>query len=218
MCDVLKCNRCDAHFCDVCLFHLGGGAELERAYYEDEWRCWLCEPRRPCVEKAVVRKVLERAEWVTSFVGSRHVRLIEDLRRSVVDRCNRADATNDTLQNFGEPSRGVRVISLCSGIGNDLVALRQMGIAIDEVHVFEIDPDALICFRAQHRRVERTYFYGDINGFDLDAIDRKLQANGRRLQTIDLIIGGFPCEGKTGFLFGVNTLDSFVVVVVVVAP
>ena len=74
----------------------------------------------------------------------------------------------------------MRVLSLFDGISCGLVALKNLGFAIDEYIAYEIEPSAIQISTNNHPEVIRE---GDV-----------LKADFTKYTNIDLLLGGSPCQ------------------------
>lgn len=74
----------------------------------------------------------------------------------------------------------MKVLSLFDGISCGLVALKQLGIQVDEYHAFEIDETAIKISNNNHSEIIR---YGDVMNTDFT-----------EFAGIDLLLGGSPCQ------------------------
>lgn len=74
----------------------------------------------------------------------------------------------------------MRVLSLFDGISCGLVALKNLGIKVEEYHAFEIDDNAIKVSNANHPEIIR---HGDV-----------LTADFTDFQSFDLLLGGSPCQ------------------------
>lgn len=74
----------------------------------------------------------------------------------------------------------MKVLSLFDGISCGLVALKSLGIEIDEYHAFEIEPNAIKVSDANHPGIIR---HGDV-----------LTADFKEFEGFDLLLGGSPCQ------------------------
>jgi site-specific DNA-cytosine methylase len=81
-------------------------------------------------------------------------------------------------------TNGITVLSLFDGIACGKVALERAGISITSYYASEIDRPSLKISRRQHKRTIE--HLGDVNNWRSWGIDWK---------SIDLIIGGSPCQG-----------------------
>lgn len=81
-------------------------------------------------------------------------------------------------------TNGITVLSLFDGISCGKVALERAGIPIAAYYASENDKTALKISRRQHRRTIE--HYGDVTNWREWPIDWK---------TVDLVIGGSPCQG-----------------------
>lgn len=89
-------------------------------------------------------------------------------------------ATNNTPdQNH---RAGMRVLSLCTGIGGDVAAFRQAGLVHEMVAVAEFDPLAATVLKQK--------FPAILNLGDITAIDNWKDFYGH----VDLLIAGIPCQ------------------------
>ena len=78
---------------------------------------------------------------------------------------------------------GLNVLSLFDGIGCGKVALERAGISVDKYYASEIDAPALAVSKARHSDIIQL---GDVKNWRNWDID---------LGSIDLLIGGSPCQG-----------------------
>lgn len=78
---------------------------------------------------------------------------------------------------------GLNVLSLFDGISCGKVALERAGISVDKYYASEIDKFALAVSKARHDDIIQL---GDITTWQSWDID---------LGSIDLLIGGSPCQG-----------------------
>lgn len=74
----------------------------------------------------------------------------------------------------------MRVLSLFDGISCGLVALKNLGIDVEEYHAFEIEPNAIKISEKNHKEIIR---HGDV-----------LETDFTQFTGIDLLIGGSPCQ------------------------
>lgn len=74
----------------------------------------------------------------------------------------------------------MKVLSLFDGISCGLVALKNLGIPVEEYNAFEIDANAIKVSAANHPEIKR---FGDV-----------LTADFSQFKDIDLLIGGSPCQ------------------------
>lgn len=73
----------------------------------------------------------------------------------------------------------MKVLSLFDGISCGLVALKNLGVQVDEYHAFEIDENAIKVSAANHPEIVR---HGDV-----------LAADFSQFIGFDLLLGGSPC-------------------------
>ena len=213
-CGVMKCQNCGIGWCDPCLLHLGGGQAFHGAYYDPDWRCFVCraeEAGSPCKSRRLIQIAIDQSKWNGSILRTRHTsRTYKDLRRVLETRCLETNRKNkNSLINLKTSSEkdGLTVLSLCSGLGSDITAIRQLGIQINQVYCVEIDDDAIECLRATHGDLnERLQIFKiDVRKFNLDFIRRRFE-----LGPIDLITGGFPCQPFSGQTrLNLNTPKNF---------
>ena len=78
---------------------------------------------------------------------------------------------------------GLNVLSLFDGISCGKVALERAGISVDKYYASEIDAPALAVSKARHSDIIQL---GDVKNWRNWDID---------LGSIDLLIGGSPCQG-----------------------
>lgn len=82
----------------------------------------------------------------------------------------------------------MKVLSLFDGISCGLVALKNLGIQVNEYHAFEIDESAIKVSSQNHPEIIR---HGDV-----------LEADFAQFEGFDLLLGGSPCQdlsiSKTG--------------------
>lgn len=74
----------------------------------------------------------------------------------------------------------MKVVSLFDGISCGLVALKNLGIDVEEYHAFEIDENAIKVSNNNHKEIIR---YGDV-----------MNADFSKFIDIDLLLGGSPCQ------------------------
>lgn len=74
----------------------------------------------------------------------------------------------------------MRVLSLFDGISCGLVALKNLGINVEEYHAFEIDETAIKISNNNHPEILR---YGDV-----------MTADFSKFIGVDLLLGGSPCQ------------------------
>ena len=74
----------------------------------------------------------------------------------------------------------MKVLSLFDGISCGLVALKNLGIPVEEYNAFEIDANAIKVSERNHPEIKR---FGDV-----------LSADFSQFKDIDLLIGGSPCQ------------------------
>ena len=74
----------------------------------------------------------------------------------------------------------MKVVSLFDGISCGLVALKNLGMDVEEYHAFEIDENAIKVSKKNHAEIIR---YGDVMDADFD-----------NFIDIDLLLGGSPCQ------------------------
>ena len=74
----------------------------------------------------------------------------------------------------------MRVLSLFDGISCGLVALKNLGIDVEEYHAFEIEANAIKISEKNHNEIIR---HGDV-----------LEADFAQFKDMDLLIGGSPCQ------------------------
>lgn len=74
----------------------------------------------------------------------------------------------------------MKVVSLFDGISCGLVALKNLGVNVEEYHAFEIDESAIKVSKNNHPEVIR---YGDV-----------ITADFSKFVDIDLLLGGSPCQ------------------------
>lgn len=73
----------------------------------------------------------------------------------------------------------MRVLSLCDGVGTGLLALKNIGIEVEEYHSFEILPEAIAVTEYHHPEVIQ---HGDL-----------YEANWEDFKGFDLVMGGCVC-------------------------
>ena len=74
----------------------------------------------------------------------------------------------------------MKVISLFDGISCGLVALKKLGIEVEEYHAFEIEDNAIKISHKNHPEIIR---HGDVMNTDF-----------KEYEGFDLLIGGSPCQ------------------------
>lgn len=74
----------------------------------------------------------------------------------------------------------MKVLSLCGGIETGLLALKQLGIEVEEYHTFEILPEAIA--------VSSFHFPEIVHHGDL------FKANWNDFKGFDMVIGGMCCQ------------------------
>lgn len=74
----------------------------------------------------------------------------------------------------------MKVVSLFDGISCGLVALKNLGIEVEEYHAYEIDENAIKVSNNNHKEIIR---YGDV-----------MDADFSKFVDIDLLLGGSPCQ------------------------
>ena len=74
----------------------------------------------------------------------------------------------------------MKVVSLFDGISCGLVALKNLGIEVEEYHAFEIDENAIKVSKNHHPEIIR---YGDVMAADFS-----------QFIGVDLLLGGSPCQ------------------------
>lgn len=75
---------------------------------------------------------------------------------------------------------GLKVLSICGGIETGYLALRQLGIPIDEYHTFEINPAAI---KVSSHHFPDVVHHGNVIGADFS-----------QFKDFDLVIGGPCCQ------------------------
>lgn len=88
----------------------------------------------------------------------------------------------------------MKVLSLCGGIETDYLALKNLGIQIDEYHTFEILPEAIA--------VSNYHFPEIIHHGDL------YDANWEDFKGFDLVIGGMCCQSLSRVRVENNTVNN----------
>ena len=91
---------------------------------------------------------------------------------------------------------GLKVLSLFDGISCGKVALERAGITVDKYYVSEIDAPALAVSKARHSDIIQLGYVKKWRNWGLD------------LGSIDLLIGGSPCQGFSFAGKQLNFLDE----------
>lgn len=73
------------------------------------------------------------------------------------------------------------VLSLFDGMGVGLLALKQLGIVVEEYHAWEVDPAAIAVARSNHPEI---IHHGDVS-----------EADFSKFKKVSLLLGGSPCQG-----------------------
>jgi len=100
-------------------------------------------------------------------------------------------------------NRGICVLSLFDGASSGLVALKQLGVAVDVYMAIELDRNCIIVSRSNHPDVTHPMSNqadedDDEIGMDILELDLKMLHDLSGDRAIDLLIGGPPCQYLSG--------------------
>lgn len=94
--------------------------------------------------------------------------------------------------------KGIKVLSLFSGIGGAEVALHKVGLALRVVVSVEIEEEPRRCLQTWWARTKQTGVldidYHDVRDLTRDVLTRLVE----KYRGFDLIVGGSPCNNLTG--------------------